>query len=170
MFKKYEGFEHVNGVCDFVKLNNLSRINNRGSICNQNFKTSFILLLGYLKNNPLFSPSPQISVSRILQNSKVDSTSFLPFPFFAKILQIFVRNLDKIFRSIEYIQNKHKIHSPLPSYKLQFTNSLKFSSPNIYKTNPSKNSQTSSKIPKTRNHQTKFLHSIIIISLRRTEY
>lgn len=56
MFKKYEGFEHVNGVCDFVKLNNLSRINNRGSICNQNFKTSFILLLGYLKNNPLFFP------------------------------------------------------------------------------------------------------------------
>lgn len=167
MFKKYEGFEHVNGVCDFVKLNNLSRINNRGSICNQNFKTSFILLLGYLKNNPLFFPSPQISVSRILQNSKVDSTPFLPFPFFAKILQIFVRNLDKIFRSIEYIQNKQKIQSLHTNFNF-LTNSLKFSSPNIYKTNPSKNSQTSSKIPKTRNHQTKFLHSIIIISLRVT--
>lgn len=134
MFKKYEGFEHVNGVCDFVKLNNLSRINNRGSICNQNFKTSFILLLGYLKNNPLFSPSPQISVSRILQNSKVDSTSFLPFPFFAKILQIFVRNLDKIFRSIEYIQNKHIFY--LHTNFNLLTNSLKFSSPNIYTTLP----------------------------------
>lgn len=134
MFKKYEGFEHVNGVCDFVKLNNLSRINNRGSICNQNFKTSFILLLGYLKNNPLFSPSPQISVSRILQNSKVYSIPFLPFPFFAKILQIFVRNLDKIFRSIEYIQNKHIFY--LHTNFNLLTNSLKFSSPNIYTTLP----------------------------------
>lgn len=134
MFKKYEGFEHVNGVCDFVKLNNLSRINNRGSICNQNFKTSFILLLGYLKNNPLFFPSPQISVSRILQNSKVYSIPFLPFPFFAKILQIFVRNLDKIFRSIEYIQNKHIFY--LHTNFNLLTNSLKFSSPNIYTTLP----------------------------------